>query len=174
MKPLLIAPMLAVVLALAGPACTDDNEAPVSPTVPATPPGDQSPTPRPVPGAFFGTDIGVAGRMIEGTKCWGNGCVDMVGPVTLPEPVAIGSTVGIDLLFEGGQPDEIRFAWVDVDGVTPKPGAGGTVAWVVPVFDYEGGDAIATPGEAGDYVLTVFARWDGAGDVTFSTYFRVS
>lgn len=186
MKRAVIALAVALSAGLTGWACgssDDDDASPTAPasitetqvpgTPPATAPPGQTGTPLPVPGAVFGTDSGVLGRMTEGTRCWANVCQDMVGPVTLRDPAAVAVGIPVNVAFEGGDPDEVSFAWVDVAGLTPIEASNGTVTWAVPVRNYTPGDAIVTPAMAGDYVLTVFAKWDSAGDIVFSTYFRI-
>jgi hypothetical protein len=48
-----------------------------------------------------------------------------------------------------------------------------TFAWLnVAPAQYESG-RVTTPGEPGEYVLVVFARWDSGGDYSFAGYFDI-
>lgn len=159
-------------------ACTSaedrDHAGTASPGLQVAGPSNGITTMAPVPGAFFGTPSGIAGRLVEGTRCWGNACVDMVGPLTLADPQPIRGGEPIEITFEGRPPSEVTVAWVDVAGVVPLPVQGGLLAWTGGTggSSTAKGNKTASPSGAGDYVLTVFAKWPG-GDIVFAAYFRV-
>lgn len=181
MKRLVVS--LAVLFALGAAACSDIDAATndtASPTSPAeeggTPtgeaPGDS--TPEPVPGLFWGTADGPGGRAIEGTRCWGTMCVDMIGPITPEEPAELAPGEELTFQWEGGEPTTVTYSWLRADTATSQPVDGGKLAWMVTSAGEVIDEApVAAPTEPGEYILVAFAAWEGRGDVSFGMYFSV-
>ncbi|MDZ7726727.1 MAG: hypothetical protein U5Q44_00235 [Dehalococcoidia bacterium] len=139
----------------------------------ATPDSGSLGTPEPVPGLFWGIPGGPSGPTVAGTRCWGRQCIDMIGPLTPAEPATVPAATELQLQFEGGEPDSAQHAWIRAVGLEPEATEEG-LAWP----NAQPGDGltrgpVTTPAEPGEYILVVFAQWDGRGDVSFGGYFNV-
>ena len=134
------------------------------------PPGVDPPGARLIAG-------GVATEGGIGTRCWGDSCVDMVGPVTNIDPIALDANGSFTIELDQGTADELSVTMYDVDGATPAVLAG-ELAWpldpgtAAPVGGASGSPN-TIPAEPGLYVLSVFANWQGKGDVTYGWYIEV-
>ncbi|HEX7123421.1 MAG TPA: hypothetical protein VF178_13680 [Gemmatimonadaceae bacterium] len=99
--------------------------------------------------------------MYQGSYCWGNLCVDTVGPRELvsdavPVVVAPGATVTLELEVA---PDDLTLVRWDDDDTTPVA--------------LDGGRRFPAPSEPGTYLYSAFARWDGQGDASYAFVFKV-
>ncbi len=180
--------LVAAVVAVAGAACSGDGGTSATPTATEPRPGGEalSATPTPPRGDPAGGAITAApdarlrdssGRETvtpAGTRCWGNGCVDMIGPLTAPTPVVLHAGEPLTASFDAGQPTTAQFTW----SASPRKqnsAVAGLVAWYPP--ELAGGLRAPTPLRApdtpGDYLLTVFATWQGKGDISYAWYVRV-
>ncbi|HET7738996.1 MAG TPA: hypothetical protein VFK32_10520, partial [Tepidiformaceae bacterium] len=137
--------------------------------------GDWAPYPAPggVPGAVLTSAAGEVDGAV-GTRCWGGMCIDMVGPVTqeAPHDVDAGETVSVE--FGHGTPDEATYTWMRATD-PPPAAANGERSWsgLFPPVTEAAGTGLEAPDEPGDYVLIVFAVWQGEGDVSYGFYLRV-
>lgn len=133
-------------------------------------------TPEPVPGLFWGIPGGPSGPTVAGTRCWGSQCIDMIGAITPPEASTVPPATEMDLQFEAGDPTTVEHGWIPADDLAsePSPMFGGSLVWPgsLPPDNY-GSGPVSTPAEPGEYILVVFAIWDGRGDVSFGGYFSV-
>lgn len=124
------------------------------------------------PFAVLRTADGIAVHGGLGTYCWRSGqqglCVDMIGPITNVDPIrlAVGELYTLD--FETVQPTSIEQSWIDVAGATGQP-MGGERAWTDPRMQHLDGPP-TTPGR---YILSLFTRWDGYGDVSYGFYIEL-
>lgn len=177
MKVLL--PVLLLGVAVFGAGCSSNSDS-VSET--ATP-GAETPTetgvpgtetPLPVPGLTFGSDAGPGGRLTDGTHCWAGRCVDMAGPVTAPVPFVIPAGTNLQLVVEGVQPSELLHRWVAVPDDPDRELVNGQSVWLnIGSSEHPTDEPVVTPSEPGEYILLVFARWEGGGDYSFAGYFDV-
>ena len=157
-------------------ACSprDGGDALSTETTEPSPPAEaprQGPTLAPVPGAFA-TAGGKTVRGGDGSRCWGTMCVDMVGPITNVEPLVVKPRETVPLDFEGGTPTTVSLTWMPVAGPPPTPGPQGRV-WMGGLSLSSAGTTREAPSAPGDYVLNVFAMWQGRGDISFGFYIRV-
>ncbi len=124
------------------------------------------------PFAVLTTSTGTAVQGGIGTHCWFDGqrgvCVDMIGPITNVDPIrlAVGELYTLD--FETLQPTSIEQTWIAVGGVTDQVIAGER-AWTEPRIQHLDGPP-TTPGR---YILSLFTRWDGYGDVSYGFYIEL-
>jgi hypothetical protein len=109
-----------------------------------------------------------------GTRCWGSGCVDMVGPLTVPTPMVLRAGESLTASFDAGRPTTAQFTWA----ASPRKqnsAVAGLVAWEP--AGLAGGQVVSLPLRApdvpGDYLLTVFTTWQGKGDISYAWYVRV-
>jgi hypothetical protein len=163
-------------------ACSDGEDAPEdtadtpTPTAesssPTSTPGSSEPgTPAPEPGLFVvepGTGNGT--QATPGTRCWGNGCVDYIGPVTRDEPVTFTAGAELGWQAEGGTADEVSHAWVSRGDVEPADVGDNTLLWRVTNLDFDGGDQISVPDDPGEYLLVIFIRYTSGDDVLWGLY----
>ncbi|MCK9518681.1 MAG: hypothetical protein M0R74_06615 [Dehalococcoidia bacterium] len=110
-----------------------------------------------------------------GTRCWGNLCVDYVGPVSNLEPFVVERAQGFTVTFEAGPPTEMYVGWVDLAGVEPGI-TGGRAVWMGsgPVIEGAGeADVASIDLPPGRYLYTVFAPYAGRGDLSYAVYLEV-
>ncbi len=165
-----------LLLLLLAVACSprDGGGAPSTKTVEPSPSAEttrRGPTLAPVPGAFA-TAGGRTVRGGDGSRCWGTLCVDMVGPITNVHPLVMKPREAVALDFEGGTPTTVSLTWRPVTGPLPSPGPQGRV-WMAGLSPSPAGATREAPSAPGDYVLDVFAVWQGRGDISFGFYIRV-
>jgi len=152
-------------------ACPDRNTEPLPATGTPTSAPDSS-TPGPVPGLFLVAPDGAGTSAVPGTRCWVNGCVDYVGPVTNPEPVVFPAGETLQWQAEGGTVTEFQHAWLPVEGVASTITSDGLRLWSTGLGEMVG-EPVRTPSEPGEYVLMVFTRYSNGGDVLFAAYIAV-
>jgi hypothetical protein len=162
--------LLAVVAAFAifAAACGDDGEAP-APGQTASPTSGV-PVSTPPPGA----SLSVGGASIDGgigTHCWSGFCRDYTGPITSPLLSQVAPGEAFTLSFQQGTPTEVVISWYKAPA--PPPPAHGVLAWSLDPRTATRAERAEAPAEPGLYVLSVFARWDGKGDVTYGWYIEV-
>ncbi|MCA9829350.1 MAG: hypothetical protein R3B97_00350 [Dehalococcoidia bacterium] len=147
------------------------------PAASATPPS-QTPTPtnapppltEPPPAVLiYGTTV-VEGA--AGTRCWVNVCLDYVGPVTPEAPLSVEAGRGFTLNFAAGDPTETAVSWYAVSG-PPAAARNGQRLWSIAPTASRPVSVVEIPAEPGQYVLSVFARWEGRGDVSYGWYLEV-
>lgn len=173
--------LLALLLGAAvfGTACSPNSDSASETATPGaeTPSETRVPgteTPLPVPGLTFGSSLGPGGRLTEGTHCWAGRCVDMAGPVTASDPFVIPAGTELQLVVEGVQPSELLHTWVAVPANPERQLVDGQFVWLnVGGAEQPTDEAVVTPSEPSEYILLVFARWDGGGDYSFAGYFDV-
>jgi hypothetical protein len=185
MKSIIFGFML-VPLLLFALAC-DDDDAPGDGSTPTltptadtggsptdTPGPDVTETPAPVPGLFVvETATGTGTQATPGTRCWGNGCVDYLGPITGTMPVTFTAGNELGLQAEGGSPEEIAHAWIAEPDAIVQDTGDGTLVWSgLDSLNYISGD-ITVPEEPGQYLLTIFIRYTSGDDVQWGLYVAV-
>jgi len=96
------------------------------------------------------------------TFCWGGLCADGVYPPAIGDFLAVGAGGALDLEFDGREPDSVFL------GITPGD--------TFPEGDYTASTSLESdldavtwnPGvPAGDYVLSVTARWGNGDDAAY-------
>jgi hypothetical protein len=175
-------PFVALAIALfivAGVACSGNDASPASPgTAPAKATektGASGPTIQPAPDARLRDSTGRETVTPAGTRCWGGGCVDMIGPLTWPYPTVMRPGEALTVAFDAGQPTTAQFAWVSGPRKQTAPVNRGLVAWepAEPAGGQTAKLPLRAPEAPGDYLLTVFATWQGKGDISYAWYLRV-
>jgi hypothetical protein len=137
---------------------------------PASPTGG-APLFEPAPGAALSARAGrVPGGI--GTHCWDGFCRDMTGPVTGAALFEMAPSEPFALDFEEPDPDEVVLSWYAAPTLAPPP-SGGEIAWSIDPRLATRAGAAAAPAEPGLYILAVFARWGGKGDVSYGWYIEV-
>jgi hypothetical protein len=110
-----------------------------------------------------------------GTRCWGELCVDHVGPVTPIDPVTAdpGAAISFDIGHDM-QPSSAGIAWVEAAATWPDTEHEGTVAWMAFPGEFSHDlTSVAAPTEPGDYVLIVQLFWENEGDVMYGLLVHV-
>jgi len=97
-------------------------------------------------------------------------CRDVVGPVTNVDPAPLKPGASVAISFEAGAPSELHVDWYEAPADPPAPLGEGRV-WAAP-FSGTGPVTSGTtaPAESGAYVVTVFGRWQGKGDISYGFY----
>lgn len=125
------------------------------------------------PSAFIRFGAGEAVELAPGTRCWEGHCVDMAGPLTQVEPLDLYAGEPVAFSFEAGIPAEFTVTWTKAPATAPAP-EGNVRVWAG-VFT---GDAHHTgptvPGATGTYIITLFAKWEGKGDISYGLYANVT
>lgn len=164
-------------------SCAGEGDEP-TPTTPAgtvpptTPAGESSPGSGPSRGPAITpaprATLSAGGRSVTvpgGTRCWANACVDYVGPVSNTTPFALGSGA-LALEFEAGPATDVTVSWYAV-GAEPTTATTEGLLWTEPraLGQTPAANSLATrPAAPGRYLLIVFARWAGRGDVSYAFY----
>lgn len=176
MTYLLALPLALLLLGLS--ACSGDDE-----DVPATTPPGETPVPHREPGG--GTSIVPAplahlkatSANVDaegGTRCWGNMCIDYVGPITSPQPTGVPAGQPLTVDYDAGVPTEVTYTWHSPTGM-PQATNTGAVSWSFPTA--AGGTPATSPLTAptapGKYILNAFAQWSGRGDISYAWYIEV-
>ncbi|MCC7365448.1 MAG: hypothetical protein IT303_13865 [Dehalococcoidia bacterium] len=97
----------------------------------------------------------------------------MAGPLTNLEPVPLKQGEAIAVSFEAGFPDEWTLTWVPAPAQAPAPEEG-VRAWVAIEIPGNPPTGTTIPSTPGRYVMIIFARWDGEGDIAYGIYAEVS
>lgn len=103
-------------------------------------------------------------------------CVDMVGPISNPEPFVVERGAGFTIEFEAGPPGETSVHWIPLGDAEPMKVEGDRAAWMIaPSGDAErrNPDVASVDVEPGRYLYTVFALYPGQGDVSYAFYLEV-
>jgi hypothetical protein len=179
MNRLLLAPIVLIGLVFATACGGNSNAAgpdvptPTQPAPPSDGPAGESPTPAPVPGLFIVDPANGQGTSATaGTRCWADVCLDYLGPVTTPDPIAFDAGATLQWQAEGGTVDTISHVWVSAEGAESEVTSDRTRVWPRIGGDFSDGE-IVVPTEAGDYVLLVFTTYTGGGDVAWGVYVAV-
>lgn len=125
-----------------------------------------------VPSAYVRDTAGAAEPLFAGTGCWNGKCVDMAGPLTNVDPLPMTTGQTLAFSFEAGVPDTFTVTWFLAPSPEPAP-EGGLRAWagLGGAGDATGTTAPAAPGR---YVMVLFAKWAGKGDMTYGLYANVA
>lgn len=156
-------------------ACSVEGNAPPEPATAAASAGPALVLPAATLQAPNGARV-EAGR---GTYCWSGSnyreCKEFVAPVTNVDPLVVARGEVLTLEFAQGMPDELSCGWARVVGAVPPPVSGARVwnsdqprSLVAP-----SGLQTEAPRDAGGYVIGVFAKWDGVGDIMYGFYVEV-
>lgn len=176
LRPLFVLPVALAALLF---GCADSSPGADTPTpgstpteTPTIPTGDPG-TPAPVPGLFVVDESGNGAGAVAGTRCWGGGCVDYIGPLTNAQPVTFAAGDQLQWQAEGGTIESLAHGWTPAGAGSSEPTSDGRLVWRLDDGpDFSEGD-IAVPSEPGDYVLQLFARYTNGGDVLFGLYVTV-
>jgi hypothetical protein len=125
-----------------------------------------------VPGLFIVAPDGTGTSGAAGTRCWVNGCIDYVGPVTHPDPVVFPAGAALQWQAEGGTVTEFQHAWVPTAGMPSTLTSDGLRLWPTGHGDMIG-EPVTIPRKPGEYLLIVFTRYSTGGDVSFGFYISV-
>jgi hypothetical protein len=158
-------------------ACSGGN------STPSTGPTDATATTGPpaldLPSATLRAAQGVRVEGGKGTHCWSGPnyreCKEFVAPVTNVEPLVAARGEVLTLDFAQGTPGDLSSGWSKAIGAVPQP-VSGTRVWngdqprslVSP-----SGLQIEAPRDPGAYLLGVFAKWAGKGDIMYGFYVEV-
>jgi hypothetical protein len=170
-----IASLAVLLVFVVGAACSGDDEA--STTSPGTQVslGGGGPSDQAAPDARLVDSSGKQTATPAGTRCWSHSCFDMIGPITAPKPTVVRAGEPLTVAFAAGQPTTAQYTWVSAPRKQTVPVNGGLVAWEP--AGLAGGQQASTPLRApdspGEYLLTVFATWQGKGDISYAWYVRV-
>lgn len=70
------------------------------------------------------------------------------------------------LSFAAGDPDEVALSWYAAPAPMPAV-ANGQRSWSIDPRSASPAATLEMPAAPGQYILSVFARWDGLGDVSY-------
>jgi hypothetical protein len=147
-------------------SCGDDGAAP-SPTV-------TSPALDVVPAAYLRNAAGLSIEGGIGTYCWPSGsvqvCLDAVGPVTNIDPAPLQPGESVAVTFDAGAPSELHIDWYEASSVPPAPRQKGRVWSSLSPGTSPASSGTRAPSEPGAYVVTMFGRWQGKGDISYGFY----
>ena len=137
-------------------------------------PGNAIPTIKPPPKAVLRTADGLEVAGGAGTRCWDRMCLDMVGPVSNPDPFTLGPSENFTISYEAGPPTAIYETWRAAAG----PGeltASGERLWkdVIPDGAMVKAGGPRPPLQPGRYLYMVFVQWQGKGDISYAWYIEV-
>lgn len=125
------------------------------------------------PSAFIRYEPGDAVELVPGTRCWDGTCVDMAGPLTQVVPLQLYAGEPLAFSFEAGIPDEFTVSWTPAPATAPAP-EGDVRVWAG-LFTGESSHTGSTvPTQVGQYIVTVFAVWQGKGDVSYGLLAEVT
>ncbi|MGD9935601.1 MAG: hypothetical protein AB7T37_18035 [Dehalococcoidia bacterium] len=159
-----IAFLLLALLTPALTACASGATSAPGPTLTPAPTSPPATTAPPAAALVYGITP-VVGE--AGTRCWDRVCIDFVGPVTPELPLVVDAARPFTLSFAAGDPDEVALSWYAA--LVPMPvAANGQRSWSIDPRSASRATALVMPAEPGQYIFSVFARWDGLGDVTYS------
>jgi hypothetical protein len=155
-------------------ACSGAESSPGSTT--ATASQGASPRPQPEYEDPLGATLQIAGAAPLqggiGTYCWDGFCCDLAGPVTNVDPIPMAPGASFELQFAHGDPDEVQLTWFAAPESVPQP-QNGFLAWSINPTTGEQLDGFEAVPEPGVYILSVFALWEGVGDVSYGWYVEV-
>jgi hypothetical protein len=150
-----------------GPSSNDATATPVDPESPSAVPEFEAP-----PGAT----LVIPGRAPVdggiGTYCWDGFCRDLAGPVTNAAPIPMAGDGPFEIDFEHGDPDQVQLTWFEAPGTAPQL-QNGFLPWSISPATGERLDGFEAMPEPGLHLLSVFAVWEGEGDVTYGWYVEV-
>jgi hypothetical protein len=168
---------LYLLLALLLAACNIPSGPPATP-VPLPP---AAPDFNDVPQATLSNSAGESQAGIPGTRCWGGGCVDMVGIIAPDEPLRVSAGETLTFNLGAGDPSSANLQvreWLPSDMQAdqgtiiafdaPTAASGdlapsATIEWEVPV----------EPGEYALNLMTFYQTGDVGGDISYGWHIIV-
>jgi hypothetical protein len=126
-----------------------------------------------LPSAFIRFGTGEAVELAPGTRCWQGRCIDMAGPMTQVEPLPLYAGEPVAFSFEAGIPTEFTVSWTKAPATAPAP-EGDVRVWAGLFTGDAHHSGPTVPDATGAYIITLFAKWEDKGDITYGLYANVT
>ena len=158
-------------------ACSDGGTTPPADTSGAM--GSERSPILDLPSATLRATSGRSADGGKGTYCWSGPnyreCKELAAPVTNVEPLVVARGELLTVDFAQDTPGDLSSGWAKVIGTAPPPREGVQV-WnddQPRSFVSPSGLQIEAPRDPGAYLLGLFAKWDGRGDIMYGFYVEV-